>query len=198
MEWREWVGQKRVWVCVCVCLHVYASACACEWAVAFGSESQCEHTQMCLNLIRPDEWAAFCGCFQTIKRWWMRERLLLLHCEYTPRLRASRANLMHRYCWGLKRYSIGFQLKHWYTSTCTQTQPINIKSRIYRLYLHILKLVYTWAVGAASINVSHRHHRAQTHSYPILWSFVVEGAKTGITDISGEMAASRNGTNKRE
>lgn len=59
-----------------------------------------------------------------------------------------------------------------------------------------------WAIGAISIYASHRHDCAQTHSYPIVWSFVVGkrwwGEKIGITDMSGEMAASRNGMNKRE
>lgn len=56
-EWKE----EKVWDCV----HVYEDAymCMCKRtllsehmsAAAAGSENQCEHTQMCLNLIRPDE-----------------------------------------------------------------------------------------------------------------------------------------------
>lgn len=54
---------------------------------------------------------------------------------------------MHRCCWGLKRYSLDLNL-----STGRQTQPINIKSVIWRSHLLIEKLenilVRIWDMGA--------------------------------------------------
>lgn len=48
-------GTQSVFQCEYVCACAYMCMHKCMLMFAHASKSQCEHTQMCLNLIRPDE-----------------------------------------------------------------------------------------------------------------------------------------------
>ena len=126
--------------CLCLCLWV--------WAIAVGSESQCEHTQMCLNLIRPDEWVSFFCCPQPQRdgEW---GKACYCCTENTHRGLESKAKLLHCYCWGLKRnLSIGTR---WYSlGLNVQATP----NKTYNIQFFHLQVIFVY--WKASLSMGYR------------------------------------------
>lgn len=149
---------------------------------------------MCLNLIRRDECAVFCGCSSTVKRRWARERSRSPHWEYTPRLRGGQAKPTSRTACmeGLRRHCQDVNLStcmHWHGNAHTRALPTHIYSRNKHLnYGYLRTYKFAKSRGRASYAVYKRveqRHVSHAHSHvhaPPGWN-----GKMGIWDVRREM-----------